>query len=163
MNGTQMGKRYVDADDTIELLCTKPGEGSLGLGDALLTIKESKPYLLLIKDSNELMMLPEMASSAFGERVAFGSKDGSGITHQELYERAGKAMSIKETNAEHVFSRVQFRSAYIFIRIIMGWPAFVPLNYRLAADEVQALADRISPTVTVTNSDLSALCRAKRE
>ena len=40
---TQMGKRYVDADDTIELLCTKPGEGSLGLGDALLTIKESKP------------------------------------------------------------------------------------------------------------------------
>ena len=43
MNGTQMGKRYVDADDTIELLCTKPGEGSLGLADALLTIKESKP------------------------------------------------------------------------------------------------------------------------
>ena len=43
MNGTQMGKRYVDANDTIELLCTKPGEGSLGLGDELLTIKESKP------------------------------------------------------------------------------------------------------------------------
>lgn len=43
MNGTQMGKRYVDADDTIELLCTKPGDGSLGLGDVLLTIKESKP------------------------------------------------------------------------------------------------------------------------
>lgn len=43
MNGTQMGKRYVDADETIELLCTKPGDGSLGLGDNLLTIKESKP------------------------------------------------------------------------------------------------------------------------
>jgi len=41
--GTQMGKRYVDADDTIELLCTKPGEGSLGIGDSLLSIKESKP------------------------------------------------------------------------------------------------------------------------
>tara|TARA_B110000014_G_C19791963_1_gene411484 strand:+ start:83 stop:391 length:309 start_codon:yes stop_codon:yes gene_type:complete len=42
-NGTQMGKRYVDSDETIELLCTKPGEGSLGIGDALLSIKESKP------------------------------------------------------------------------------------------------------------------------
>ncbi|MBT94452.1 MAG: hypothetical protein CL431_00580 [Acidimicrobiaceae bacterium] len=43
MNGTQMGKRYVDPDETIELLCTKPGDGSLGIGDALLAIKESKP------------------------------------------------------------------------------------------------------------------------
>ena len=43
MNGTQMGKRYVDAGDSIELLCTKPGDGSLGLGDDFLTIKESKP------------------------------------------------------------------------------------------------------------------------
>ena len=38
-----------------------------------------------------LMMLLEMASSAFGDRVAFGSKDGSGISYQDLYERAGRA------------------------------------------------------------------------
>ena len=41
--GTLMGKRYVDADDTIEVLCTKPGDGSLGLGDTLLDLKEAKP------------------------------------------------------------------------------------------------------------------------
>jgi len=41
--GTQMGKRYVDAEDTIEILCTKPGEGSFGLGDVLLDLKEAKP------------------------------------------------------------------------------------------------------------------------
>ena len=41
--GTLMGKRYVDADETIEVLCTKPGDGSLGLGDALLELKEAKP------------------------------------------------------------------------------------------------------------------------
>ena len=41
--GTLMGKRYVDADDTLEVLCTKPGDGSLGLGDALLELKEAKP------------------------------------------------------------------------------------------------------------------------
>ena len=42
-DGTQMGKRYVEEDETVELLCTKPGDGSLGIGNALLAIKESKP------------------------------------------------------------------------------------------------------------------------
>jgi hypothetical protein len=41
--GTQMGKRYVDADDTLEVLCTKPGAGSLGADGALLVLKENKP------------------------------------------------------------------------------------------------------------------------
>ena len=41
--GTQMGKRYADTEDSIEILCTKPGEGSLGLGNALLDLKEAKP------------------------------------------------------------------------------------------------------------------------
>ncbi len=41
--GTQMGKRYVDAEDTVEILCTKPGDGSLGISDALLDLKEAKP------------------------------------------------------------------------------------------------------------------------
>ncbi len=41
--GTLMGKRYVNPEETLELLCTKPGVGSLGVGGALLEIKESKP------------------------------------------------------------------------------------------------------------------------
>jgi hypothetical protein len=41
--GTQIGKRYVDEAGTIELLCTKPGEGTLALGDAPLVLKEAKP------------------------------------------------------------------------------------------------------------------------
>jgi len=40
--GTGMGKRYVDADDTIEVLCTKPGDGTLGLGEIALNLKEAK-------------------------------------------------------------------------------------------------------------------------
>ena len=40
--GTQMGKRYVTDDEGLELLCTKPGDGSLGVGAALLTLKEAK-------------------------------------------------------------------------------------------------------------------------
>ncbi len=41
--GTQIGKRYVNEAGDLELLCTKPGDGSLGLGDALLVLKEAKP------------------------------------------------------------------------------------------------------------------------
>lgn len=41
--GTLVGKRYVDADGSLELLCTKPGAGSLSVGDDLLGIKSAKP------------------------------------------------------------------------------------------------------------------------
>jgi hypothetical protein len=41
--GTQLGKRYVDAADTIELLATKGGPGSLAIDGAPLEIKSAKP------------------------------------------------------------------------------------------------------------------------
>jgi hypothetical protein len=41
--GAAMGKRYVDSADTIELLCTKPGDGVPALGGELLLLKEAKP------------------------------------------------------------------------------------------------------------------------
>ena len=41
--GTLLGKRYVDADQTLEVLCTKPGDGSLSVGDQPLQVKEAKP------------------------------------------------------------------------------------------------------------------------
>ena len=42
-NGTLMGKRYVDAAGTFELLCVKPGKGSLSVDGVPLIIKEAKP------------------------------------------------------------------------------------------------------------------------
>ena len=41
-NGTQIGTRYVNADGSLELLCTKPGEGSLAVAGAPLKLKEAK-------------------------------------------------------------------------------------------------------------------------
>lgn len=38
-----LGKRYVDAGDTLEVLCTKPGAGSLSVGDLPLELKSAKP------------------------------------------------------------------------------------------------------------------------
>jgi hypothetical protein len=40
--GTQIGKRYVDSAGTIELLCVKPGKGSLSIGGVALQTKDAK-------------------------------------------------------------------------------------------------------------------------
>ncbi len=41
-NGTQIGKRYVNEAGDLELLCTKPGEGSLAVAGTALVLKEAK-------------------------------------------------------------------------------------------------------------------------
>lgn len=42
-SGTLLGKRYTNADGSLELLCTKAGSGSLSVGDVVLELKEAKP------------------------------------------------------------------------------------------------------------------------
>jgi hypothetical protein len=37
--GTQLGKRYVDASGAIELLCVKPGRGTLAVNGAPLAVQ----------------------------------------------------------------------------------------------------------------------------
>ena len=41
--GTLMGKRYVEGAGTFELLCVKPGKGSLAVDGVALAIKQAKP------------------------------------------------------------------------------------------------------------------------
>jgi hypothetical protein len=40
--GTQIGKRYVDVEGTVELLCVKPGRGALSLAGVALNTKDAK-------------------------------------------------------------------------------------------------------------------------
>lgn len=40
--GTQLGKRYVDPAGTVELLCVKPGSGSLSIAGLVLNTKDAK-------------------------------------------------------------------------------------------------------------------------
>jgi hypothetical protein len=42
MAGCQVGKRYVNEDQSIEVLCVKAGEGSLAADGAALATKEAK-------------------------------------------------------------------------------------------------------------------------
>lgn len=41
--GTMMGKRYLNEDGSLEVLCTKPGDGSVGIGEVALTLQAAKP------------------------------------------------------------------------------------------------------------------------
>jgi hypothetical protein len=41
-DGTLIGKRYVDPAGAVELLCVKPGKGSLSIGGVALRIKDAK-------------------------------------------------------------------------------------------------------------------------
>jgi hypothetical protein len=41
--GTQLGKRYVNQTGDLELLCVKPGEGSLAANGEAMVLKEAKP------------------------------------------------------------------------------------------------------------------------
>ena len=42
-DGSLLGKRYVNEAGDLELLCVKPGDGSLAIGDEKLVLKEAKP------------------------------------------------------------------------------------------------------------------------
>jgi hypothetical protein len=41
-HGSLIGKRYVDAEDRVEILCTQGGAGSLTLNGALMALKLAK-------------------------------------------------------------------------------------------------------------------------
>lgn len=42
--GTEMGKRYTTEDESsLEILVTKPGSGTLAVGDVPLVLKDAKP------------------------------------------------------------------------------------------------------------------------
>ncbi len=96
-----------------------------------------------------------MAVSGFGDRTAFGSI-GSGLTYAELLERSARAgHSFTEAGTERVsFLDVSSPAlpVALFGAAYAGQP-FVPLNYRLADDDLTALAERTAPASLVAGSD----------
>ncbi len=41
-DGTTLGKRYTDEEGGLEVLCVKPGDGSLAVGGVALKLKDAK-------------------------------------------------------------------------------------------------------------------------
>ena len=102
-----------------------------------------------------ILTLLDMAVSGFGERTAFGSI-GSGLTYAELLDRASRAgNSFTGAGSERV-SFLDISSPALPVALFgaayAGQP-FVPLNYRLADNDLVALAERTTPASVVTGAD----------
>jgi len=104
-----------------------------------------------------LMMLLEMASSGMGDRVAITNGDDS-MTYQQLFEAAGAAGARARSAGAEYFAMLD-ESSLAFPIALFGaaWSGipFVPLNYRLTGDELDALLTRVEPSIL--------LCEPERE
>lgn len=105
------------------------------------------------------MMLLEMAAGGFGDRTAIGSRDGSGLTYQQLFEAAGAAAAgFTDAEVERV-ALVDISSPALPVALFgSAWAGkpFVPLNYRLTADELVSLSSQVAPSVTICNDDTTS-------
>jgi acyl-CoA synthetase (AMP-forming)/AMP-acid ligase II len=100
-----------------------------------------------------LLMLLEMIASAFADRLAIGTT-ASGVTYGELLARAGAgAEVIRAHGAKHLAyvgeSDVAFPVA-IFAAAWAGVP-LLPLNYRLADEQLRALLDQHDDVLVLTD------------
>lgn len=102
-----------------------------------------------------LMMLLEMASGGFGDRVAV--QNGSDrLTYAELFDAAGAAAAhIQASGAQHVAVLDVSSLAVPVALFASAWAGapFAPLNYRLTGVELEALIARIDPSYLVTEAD----------
>lgn len=109
-----------------------------------------------------LMMLLEMASQGFGDRVAF-KNEGDELTYAELFEAAGTvAGQLRAGAAEHLAILDETSLALpigVFAAAWAGRP-FVPLNYRLTGQELESLVGQIAPSQLVTAPDRAEALRA---
>lgn len=104
-----------------------------------------------------LMMLLEMASSGFPDRVAF-KNEGESLTYAELYAAAGTAAEAAKSAGAERFAFLDVSSLAVPVSLFAsawsGMP-FVPLNYRLTGAELDSLLDEVSPCYLVTDADRS--------
>lgn len=97
-----------------------------------------------------------MAADGFGERVAFGSRTG-GLTYAGLHDRARRAAAWISTRGVANAGLVDVNSEAVPILLygsaIAGVP-FVPVNYRLADDQLAAILARTAPSVVIVDDEV---------
>jgi long-chain acyl-CoA synthetase len=99
-----------------------------------------------------LMMLLEMASSGFGDRVAVQNGDDK-LTYSQLFHAAGAAAAeVANAQVEHVAMLDESSLAFPVALFASAWKGvpFVPLNYRLTGVELDALVERVKPSILIT-------------
>jgi long-chain acyl-CoA synthetase len=107
----------------------------------------------------------DMAAEAFGDRIGVVSGSDK-LTYAELREKAYRAAAcFRASGAKYVaFLDVNGPAApvAIFGAAYAGIP-YVPLNYRLTADEINELVERVAPAVLVTNPELRARLKPRAD
>jgi len=102
-----------------------------------------------------LMMLLEMATSGFGDRVAVKNEAAS-LTYSQLFAAAGAAATqVKESGAGRM-AVLDVSSLAVPVGLFSSaWAGvpYVPLNYRLTGDELDSLLGQIEPFYLVTDAD----------
>ncbi|MEM7080833.1 MAG: class I adenylate-forming enzyme family protein [Pseudomonadota bacterium] len=101
-----------------------------------------------------IMMLLEMASAAFPERPAFtDGSTGKTLTYAELFEAARhRAGSVQASGASRLVKLDVSNLGTPLCLFSAGWAGvpYVPLNYRLTNEEIEALLARVLPAYLVT-------------
>lgn len=100
-----------------------------------------------------LMMLLEMAAQGFGDREAFVNGDDS-LTYQQLFDAAGQVgRQLRDSESDYL-ALLDVSSLALPIGLFgSAWAGkpFVPINYRLAPEEADALLERVQPSLLVTD------------
>ncbi len=100
-----------------------------------------------------LLMLLEMAATAMSDRVAAGRLDGDFTYRKLLDDAAALAGRLRQSEAEHLIVCDESSPALLTALFGAAWAGvpYVPLNYRLADDELRSLAARVTPGLAVTD------------
>jgi len=110
-----------------------------------------------------LMMLLEMASQGMGDRVAVQCEgDRWGV--EELFAAAGRvAARIRASGVQHVSVLDVSSPAVPLALFAASWAGvpFVPLNYRLTGPELDALIERVTPALLVTDAERAPKLRGR--
>lgn len=113
------------------------------------------------------MMLLEMASGAFPDRPAFtDGSTGQSLTYSELFEAVrARAASVQGSGASRLVKLDVSNLGTPMSLFSSAWAGvpYVPLNYRLTDEEIQALLERVTPAYLVTEPDRVAALGAMED
>src|ERR1700736_4766218 len=108
-----------------------------------------------------IITLLEMAADAFPDRIAIVS-DGRRMDYAALLAAVQKAAAeVQKSGAKHVAHLAVSSPAApiaLFAAALAGVP-YVPLNYRLTADELSALIARIEPAMLIADAQQAVRIR----
>ena len=101
-----------------------------------------------------LMMLLEMAASAMGDRVAVGSLDSGRTCGELMGDAAALAGRLRASEAERLVLCDEPGAVLPVALFGAAWAGvpYVPVNYRLADDDLRALAERAAPALAVADT-----------